>query len=134
MTAVVFDGSVFAGRDYARRRVSRPTAVRRLLGRDDPSPANYGNYMKKRQASLPVSLLHIGVDLFSRSVSRQVLSALVSLTAVFGMGTGGPSPLKTPTALGYCTLKTEQSEAFVSKACLHFSIVGQALGLLVSVS
>mgnify|MGYP004423315039 CR=1 FL=1 len=31
------------------------------------------------------------------AVSRQVLSALVSLTSVFGMGTGGPSPLKTPT-------------------------------------
>ena len=34
----------------------------------------------------------------------------VSLTSVFGMGTGGPSPLKTPTAFGtnqilqYCAL------------------------------
>ena len=42
----------------------------------------------------------VGIDLSSRSVSRQVLSALVSLTSVFGMGTGGPSPLKTPTAFG----------------------------------
>ena len=41
--------------------------------------------------------LCVGIDLSSRSVSRQVLSALVSLTSVFGMGTGGPSPLKTPT-------------------------------------
>ena len=41
--------------------------------------------------------LSVGIDLSSRSVSRQVLSALVSLTSVFGMGTGGPSPLKTPT-------------------------------------
>ena len=39
----------------------------------------------------------VGVDLSSRSVTRQVLSAQVSLTSVFGMGTGGPSPLKTPT-------------------------------------
>ena len=39
----------------------------------------------------------VGIDLSSRSVSRQVLSALVSLTSVFGMGTGGPSPLETPT-------------------------------------
>ena len=31
------------------------------------------------------------------SVARQVSSALVSLTSVFGMGTGGPSPLETPT-------------------------------------
>ena len=35
--------------------------------------------------------------LFSRSVSRQVSSAQVSLTSVFGMGTGGPSPQSTPT-------------------------------------
>ena len=41
--------------------------------------------------------LCVGIDLSSRAVSSQVLSALVSLTAVFGMGTGGPSPLKTPT-------------------------------------
>ena len=39
----------------------------------------------------------VGVDLSFRAVSSQVLSALVSLTTVFGMGTGGPSPLKTPT-------------------------------------
>ena len=44
--------------------------------------------------------LCVGVDLSFQSVSRQVLSALVSLTSVFGMGTGGPSPLKTPTAFG----------------------------------
>ena len=35
--------------------------------------------------------------LSSRSVSRQVFSAQVSLTSVFGMGTGGPSPQSTPT-------------------------------------
>ena len=39
----------------------------------------------------------VGIDLSSRLVTKQVLSALVSLTSVFGMGTGGPSPLKTPT-------------------------------------
>ena len=64
---------------------------------------------------------NVGVDLSSRSVTRQVLSAQVSLTSVFGMGTGGPSPLKTPTEFNdmkyklflivcqeFCTLKTEQ--------------------------
>jgi len=30
--------------------------------------------------------------LSSRSVARQVLSPPMSLTSVFGMGTGGPSP------------------------------------------
>ena len=32
-----------------------------------------------------------------RAVTRQVLSALVSLTSVFGMGTGGPSQQSIPT-------------------------------------
>ena len=40
----------------------------------------------------------VGTDLSSQSVARQVFSALMSLTSVFGMGTGGPSSLKTPTA------------------------------------
>ena len=35
----------------------------------------------------------VGVDLFSRAASSQVFSALLSLTSVFGMGTGGPSTL-----------------------------------------
>ena len=35
--------------------------------------------------------------LFSQPVTRQVSSAQVSLTSVFGMGTGGPSPQSTPT-------------------------------------
>ena len=39
----------------------------------------------------------VGTDLFSQSVARQVFSALMSLTSVFGMGTGGPSSLKAPT-------------------------------------
>ena len=33
----------------------------------------------------------VSVDLFSQAASRQVFSALKSLTTVFGMGTGGPS-------------------------------------------
>ena len=36
-------------------------------------------------------------SLFSRPVARQVFSAIVSLTSVFGMGTGGPSRQSTPT-------------------------------------
>ena len=35
--------------------------------------------------------------LSSRAVTRQVLSAQMSLTSVFGMGTGGPSLQSTPT-------------------------------------
>ena len=39
----------------------------------------------------------VGIDLSSRTVAREVLSAQQSLTSVFGMGTGGPFALKTPT-------------------------------------
>ena len=39
----------------------------------------------------------VGADLFSRAVSREVSSALHSLTSVFGMGTGGPCALTAPT-------------------------------------
>ena len=46
---------------------------------------------------LTVFLWCVGIDLSSRPVARQVFSALQSLTSVFGMGTGGPSALKTPT-------------------------------------
>ena len=86
---------------------------------------NYSAYACQRT----ICSFGVGIDLSSQSVARQVFSALVSLTSVFGMGTGGPSPLKTPTAY-HCTLKTKQRNK--SKAsCLHN--VGQALGLLVSV-
>ena len=50
----------------------------------------------------------VGIDLSSRHVAMQVLSALMSLTSVFGMGTGGPSSLKTPTIFKTCALKTKQ--------------------------
>ena len=39
----------------------------------------------------------VGEYLSSRAVASQVLSARQSLTSVFGMGTGGPSALITPT-------------------------------------
>ena len=45
------------------------------------------------------TLLYVGVELFSRAASHQVSSPLQSLTSVFGMGTGGPSALKTPTCV-----------------------------------
>ena len=43
--------------------------------------------------------MYVGIDLSSRAVSSQVFSAQVSLTTVFGMGTGGPSPPSTPTSV-----------------------------------
>ena len=57
--------------------------------------------------------------LFSRFVSKQVSSARVSLTSVFGMGTGGPSPQSTPTQDALHTLKTEQSNRRTLRKRLH---------------
>ena len=39
----------------------------------------------------------VGISLSSQGVATQVFSALVSLTSVFGMGTGGPSLQSIPT-------------------------------------
>ena len=46
---------------------------------------------QKRLAEASLSVC-VGVNLFSRAVASQVFSAPVSLTTVFEMGTGGPSP------------------------------------------
>ena len=86
-------------------------------------------YRRKKTAA-QAAVFRVGIDLSSRSVSRQVLSALVSLTSVFGMGTGGPSPLKTPTIRGITPSKLNRRRN-CKAACIT---VGQALGLLVQVS
>ena len=46
---------------------------------------------KRKSSEKTPSFFCAGIDLSSRAVSRQVLSALLSLTSVFGMGTGGTS-------------------------------------------
>ena len=50
---------------------------------------------------LPKSVfgIYVGIDLFSRTVASQVSSAPHSLTSVFGMGTGGPCAIVTPTVV-----------------------------------
>ena len=53
---------------------------------------NYGTERIKRNVC-------VGIELSSRPVSRQVFSPQQSLTSVFGMGTGGPSALRTPTEM-----------------------------------
>ena len=56
----------------------------------------YGGQHKKTKLERASSFC-VGTDLSFQSVTRQVFSAQVSLTSVFGMGTGGPSPLIAPT-------------------------------------
>ena len=50
----------------------------------------------------------VGIELSSRLVSKQVLSPQQSLTSVFGMGTGGPSALKSRITFSL-KLKEEES-------------------------
>ena len=57
-------------------------------------------------------IMESGSDLSSRAVSSQVLSALESLTSVFGMGTGGTSPSLPPEIVAIELLR-------LSLSCFH---------------
>ena len=74
-----------------------------LLG-GRPMNAPTGLQSKKSIKKRPpywVDTLCVGISLFFRAVTSQVSSAPLSLTSVFGMGTGGPSASSTPTILLY---------------------------------
>ena len=45
--------------------------------------------------------IKVGISLFSRGAATQVFSAPLSLTSVFGMGTGVPSTSAIPTIFNY---------------------------------
>ena len=64
-----------------------------------PSGPAYAQFLLEphKDKTFVLSFLCVGVFLSSQDVAVQVFSAPVSLTSVFGMGTGGPSPLSTPT-------------------------------------
>ena len=51
-----------------------------------------------KKESMRAAKIGVGTCLFSRAASSQVSWAQVGLTAVFGMGTGGPSPQSAPTS------------------------------------
>ena len=72
-----------------------------------------------------------GTVLSSQAVASQVFSTLMSLTSVFGMGTGGTSSLSTPIYSG-SNLKIEQS-TFMLVFASHITY-GQALDRLVPAS
>ena len=65
------------------------------IGRPRRAGANANRY--KKPARLLADRLLCWRYLFLRPVARQLSSAKVSLTSVFGMGTGGPSLQSTPT-------------------------------------
>ena len=62
-------------------------------------PSQYTKNIKNASESLLKRFIQVGDYLFSRAVSSELSSAQVSLTSVFGMGTGGTSPSLTPTNL-----------------------------------
>ena len=68
---------------------SRLAVTKFTIGRKDSSSLRRA---KKKRHSIEC-LLDPGSCLSSRAVSSQVLSVYVSLTSVFGMGTGGTSQL-----------------------------------------
>ena len=76
---------------------------------------------KKRPACW-LDALDVGVCLSSRAASSQVFSAQVSLTAVFGMGTGVPSPPSTPTVPFWGTSGSISHKASECKRFFDFSL------------
>ena len=67
-------------------------------------------------------LREAGIYLFSQAVSSQLSSAQVSLTSVFGMGTGGASPSSTPAVRNISI----SLRCCLSRTSLYFVLEGRA--------
>ena len=80
---------------------------------------------KKKPQLLLQFFCYVGIALSSRAASSQVLWAQTSLTSVFGMGTGGPSLLKTLTTVyslkyGFFPIPFKQTLCFAKPLILAF--------------
>ena len=98
---------------------------------------SYGGIYDERLDETSNLCRSVGAYLFSRAVASQVSSVRQSLTSVFGMGTGGPSALITPTIFltsANGMLIKNQTRDFAHNNLIFEPFVVQALGLLVSVS
>ena len=97
-------------RIYAYRRLYR---LRAEYGKDGAVPSVFevsATHKEIDRYAMHTGLsLCVGTYLSSRAASSQVLSAPVSLTAVFGMGTGVPSPSSAPTISIRRTLRPQIS-------------------------
>ena len=81
-------------------RTHDPLLAKQVLSQLSYTPMTTGNHpFPKVSRTHRSAILGVGFDLSSRTVASEVLSALQSLTSVFGMGTGGPSALRKPTDL-----------------------------------
>ena len=76
--------------------------------------------LNQSKGSLKKTSLGVSIDLSSRVASNRVLSAQTSLTSVFGMGTGGPSLLKTLTAFALWILTSRLK--LTSSKLTHFCV------------
>ena len=76
-------------------RTHDPLLAGQVLSQLSYTPISRGSLFHREPFRIPDD---VGIDLSSRAVARRVLSAQQSLTSVFGMGTGGPFALKTPTS------------------------------------
>ena len=66
------------------------------MSKSQNKKADYKSQLSNIKEKLAAS---IGISLFSHPVARALSSAPLSLTSVFGMGTGGPSASSTPIKL-----------------------------------
>ena len=80
------------GTAITRQGEERADAIHRGEDSKDPAGEPTGSARMK----------YPGDDLFSQEVAPRVSSALESLTSVFGMGTGGSSPLASPGYIFNC--------------------------------
>ena len=64
----------------------------------------------------------VSVELFSRAVASQVFSPLQRLTSVFGMGTGGPTALKTLTHLVFFLFVRNLYQLYHRELTLEFPL------------
>ena len=78
-----------------RLRKIRPADLvpRRTIDRATRQPADRATARLNKKRAHSEECADVGDDLFSRAAARQVSSAQLSLTTVFGMGTGGTSVL-----------------------------------------
>ena len=63
----------------------------------EPLTPNLPKILQKKNPPKSDGFCYVGISLSFRAVTSQVFSAPLSLTSVFGMGTGGPSASSTPT-------------------------------------
>ena len=85
------------GQDHPPYDGTSGTAFSRSTGKHRAAHERLCFTSIKKTTTLSDDRFGVGVDLSFRAASRQVFSARMSLTTVFGMGTGGPFSQSTPT-------------------------------------